>query len=355
MGRAELRDRQGPVGNEVLRVVPATTASSHSGLMEPSRHLCAIEDRGHGRVFVKRPVDAPSALRLAHEWQVYRRLPAGRLPIAPRPSSFGEAGLTVEALIGRDLHSVATSDGGELADLGAAAGRAVAVLHRDGERAGLPVALAEPRLPVHRPTMALLRSLSTAGIELVRMIQRSDELSALLNELEPSPATAFVHGDLRWENVFVLTDRPAGRAVRFVDWETGGLGDPAWDLGCFIASAIRAWINSIPSVPGLDAATLVRLATFDLAASASAVEAFMEAYLGHVSAVDPHETRLAAFREAGVRMVHLACDASVDLEDPVLTHALYLQVATNILRDPAAAARWLTRRGREPDAVRTAA
>jgi hypothetical protein len=53
------------------------------------------------------------------------------------------------------------------------------------------------------------------------------ELRARLAELgkliEPS---CLVHGDLKWDNCL----GEAGQGVRVVDWETAGVGDPAWDV-----------------------------------------------------------------------------------------------------------------------------
>jgi len=40
-----------------------------------------------------------------------------------------------------------------------------------------------------------------------------------------------IHGDIRFANVMVCTSPPA---IRFIDWETSGRGDPAWDLGAAI-------------------------------------------------------------------------------------------------------------------------
>ncbi len=36
-----------------------------------------------------------------------------------------------------------------------------------------------------------------------------------------------IHGDVRFANVMVC---PAPQVVRFIDWETSGMGDPAWDV-----------------------------------------------------------------------------------------------------------------------------
>jgi len=50
------------------------------------------------------------------------------------------------------------------------------------------------------------------------------------------PST-LVHGDVRWDNCLIDDER---RRAVLIDWESAGLGDPAWDLGCAAAEHL-AW------------------------------------------------------------------------------------------------------------------
>ena len=45
--------------------------------------------------------------------------------------------------------------------------------------------------------------------------------------------TTVIHGDLRADNVMVTAD-----GVVFIDWETAGRGDPAWDVGALLAEVL---------------------------------------------------------------------------------------------------------------------
>ena len=49
-----------------------------------------------------------------------------------------------------------------------------------------------------------------------------------------------IHGDIRFANVMVCPSPPA---VRFIDWETSGRGDPAWDLGAAIQEYLSVCIG----------------------------------------------------------------------------------------------------------------
>ena len=134
--------------------------------------------------------------------------------------------------------------------LAAEAGRSLARLHAVPPEALGGVAPLLPAAPPHRPDLGGLRTLSGAAIELTRIVQRSDEFCAELDELlaSPPPAVAVVHGDVRWGNCIAL--RQGSRrwgGLQLVDWELCGTGDPAVDVGAFIGEYLRAWIGSMPS------------------------------------------------------------------------------------------------------------
>lgn len=44
-----------------------------------------------------------------------------------------------------------------------------------------------------------------------------------------------IHGDMRWENCLVRTDRDT---IHFVDWELANLGDGAWDVAGILHSSL---------------------------------------------------------------------------------------------------------------------
>lgn len=66
-----------------------------------------------------------------------------------------------------------------------------------------------------------------------------------------------IHGDVRFANVLVNIAPPA---VRFIDWETGGSGDPAWDVGAAVQEFLSVGIGGghrtlagSPSLPAIEA------------------------------------------------------------------------------------------------------
>ncbi|MCB9584067.1 MAG: phosphotransferase [Polyangiaceae bacterium] len=105
--------------------------------------------------------------------------------------------------------------------------RGLELLSRIGQQLGIlheltpPQSLAD-RCPTVR-TRELLQELCSDGPEFVRRAAVS------VTSLEPGPKKAVCHLDLNPTNI--LFD---GEGVRFVDWETAGISDPAFDLATVI-------------------------------------------------------------------------------------------------------------------------
>ena len=258
----------------------------------------------------------------------------------PAPILWDGATIRVERIAGRDLAQRVADGPGAALSIAAAAGRTLACVHEGVTRGAAPAARIRQRIALHRPGPEFVTGHSAAGIELVKMIQRSARLCVLLDELPEPQMSHFIHADLRWENVMVLDDAVDQTRVRYVDWEHAGIGDPAWDLGCFIASGVAAWLDSVPSAaPDTDLEVLERKARIDRRDVAGAMNRFLRGYACGRSRTNAQSTVLEvrAMKEAAVRPVHLALEATMDLEDLSLTQVLYLQVATNILADPDAA------------------
>jgi aminoglycoside phosphotransferase (APT) family kinase protein len=117
-----------------------------------------------------------------------------------------------------------------------ALGIALQALHR---RIPPPLPAEPPWIvSLDRPGPSLLRDAGEGRIRLVVRIQRSstwrDGLAALRSRWRPVAAN---HGDLRLDNVLVdpTSDSPD---LRLVDWELGGPGDPAADLGWVVGDLL---------------------------------------------------------------------------------------------------------------------
>jgi aminoglycoside phosphotransferase (APT) family kinase protein len=312
-----------------------------------------IDDRSHlNRVFL---VSADGERRLlvkvgkgvAREAAVIERLrPIAALTDAlPRLVAHDRAEqlLVLEAAPGaRDL--VRHHAGGRFSrSLAAEAGRSLARLHALPPEVLGGVAPPLPAAPPHRPDLDGLRTLSGAAIELTRIVQRSSEFCADLDEIltTPPPAVAVVHGDVRWGNCVALRRRSRGwSGLQLVDWELCGAGDPAVDVGAFIGEYLRAWIGSMPVADARDPGALRARAQIPLRRLRPALRDFWTAYADHRTGAPeaPGETLRRSLRFAGVRLLVAAFEAAQavgELRPGVLA---LLPLSRNVLRRPDQAA-----------------
>ena len=220
--------------------------------------------------------------------------------------------------------------------LAATIGEAVATLHERGPVERVQLCRASPERDIHRPDPELLSRWSAGEVALVRMIQRSDVLCRALDRIEAGDRTHFVHGDLRWANILVL-DGATPADVRLVDWEFSGLGDPRWDVGCFITEALSVWLETRHparlDVEGFDPDNALPNDPI------AWISLFLDSYLGHrtTGPIVGADFTIGAFRSAAVRLIHDAF-AIVATSDQVSWGAVVrLQLAANILSDPLAA------------------
>ena len=306
-----------------------------------TRHRHRIEGRDGGRLFTKLGEDPRERDELRREAEVLgllnRRLPAtARLAPACRGWSEEDGALRLEAVEGEDLARRLLASG--VLDVGVttALATALAVLHEEGRAAPdeWPGTARSAPVGVHRPTPADNHRYSAGALDVLILLQRSAPLCAHLDRLcVPPPLETLVHGDVRLENV--LAEGPS--AVRLVDWEFAGAGEALWDVACFVASCLGAWLWSIPQIPAVPPARLVDEATLPLAAIRPGLTAFWTAYEAR-SGVDSATGLRRCIDLAAVRLAQLAVEAADDTEDLRAVSVMHLQVALNTLDRPGEAA-----------------
>jgi hypothetical protein len=311
------------------------------------RHLTGHRVTPGRRVFAKACRGPDDHRELQREAEVYAlvrdRCPAIAAHL-PRDVRWDAAAgtLEMEPVPAGDLGDLATRDGLLEPAVAAEAGRVIGELHAEGGRLGdgaPPSVWLRAGIGVDRPTPAYLSLLSGGELGLLKALQRSRELQAHLAALAPAGGGDLVHGDLRWENVLVAP-AAAPPGVWLVDWEMGGSGERAWDVGCFAASGVSVWLSSIPTVPDLPLDLLVAEATLPMEAIVPGLAAFWTGYrAAGPPPTDDWATRCAQL--AAVRIVHLAFDRSAGEAELHPLAVAHLQVAVHILADPGRAGREL--------------
>jgi aminoglycoside phosphotransferase (APT) family kinase protein len=136
-------------------------------------------------------------------------------------------------------------------------------------------------LSLHRPGLRLLRDISSANIELIRIIQASQEFRQMLDELRQAwRADALIHNDIKWDNclVYAPSDSKRRTRVKIVDWEFADLGDPCWDVGAVFSNYLSFWLMSIPITGEDPPDRFLELAQYPLERMQPAIRAFWRAY-----------------------------------------------------------------------------
>ncbi len=311
------------------------------------RSLCYRVDTGAGRsLFVKRSrrdADGRLSAAVAHEGRVLQA--AHRLGIAvPRPRLVLDDPradlqlLVTDHLGGREtLSTLRRTAAGRDAAVGAALGTALAVLH------ATPLEPSEqPALPTTDPCAAVLAgyvtltparyaAMSPAARALAGWLQRDGFPELLEATAADWSATAFVHGDVKSDNVLVRTSR-RGPDVALVDWELAGWGDPDADLGWLAGDAYAAWLGSIRFAPSGALADWVATATVPLAEVTAQAQAAFRAYTDRRPVAPGAPLRWA--RYAGLFLLHRACAASSRGDDLTPLASACLHVGGELLRSP---------------------
>lgn len=221
-------------------------------------------------------------------------------------------------------------------------GSALAELHRSWRPADFPRALVSSVpwiLSIHRPQIALLQELSAANHELIKMAQLYPDFGEQLDRLRAEwIGDAFIHGDLKWDNC-IAPGRGVGTTLRFVDWELGGIGDSAWDVGCVFADYLSCWLLSIPITGAEPPDQVTGLARYPLELMQPAIRRFWQSYAGRLQLEPPtaDELLVRAVRYSGARLLQTAFEHTQFAVQVTGNVVCLMQLSVNILARPAEA------------------
>ena len=258
----------------------------------------AIVTIGRRDVFVKHG-DPASLLREATVLRHLERHCAGATPLAPAALACDIPGgrLYTVALPGwQTLH--------ERFDIGAGDDRADACLL--GARLAALHALDPAGLSGaadHVPCLDVtpLQAIELCGetLAMIGWLQGVEGLHDRLVELRAGAAEpVVVHGDLKLDNVL----RGCGDRLAFVDFEHGGTGDAAWDVGSVVGDYLSRWLLSSRPNANARLTAWLRDAAVPLARCGAATRALLAGY--ETRRPLPDRDRIAA--HAGVFLLHRA-------------------------------------------------
>lgn len=194
-----------------------------------------------------------------------------------------------------------------------------------------------PGLYLHRPGLHVLHELSAACLELIHVVQSAPEVGETLDLLRKEwRPCAFIHSDVRWDNVLLVSTPSRSLRIKIVDWEAAGIGDPAWDLGSILGDYLGGWISSIPIDAQAEPATHIELAGCPLDTVQPALRACWDAYVGsaRLGAVDAGDllNRVAQF--AGLKLMQNALEHLDQAPACTPTAIVMVQTGLNIVLRP---------------------
>jgi hypothetical protein len=201
-------------------------------------------------------------------------------------------------------------------------------------------------LGIDCPGMAFYQEMSSAGMELVRILQSSAGLRAGLAALRADwRADAFVHHDVKWANCMVLAAGASRRRTRLalLDWEFADLGDACWDTGSVFAAYLSCWLTSVPVIGSEPPDRYLDLAAYPLARMQPAMRAFWTAYAG-ARGWGPEAAARALIRSAryaGARLLQTGYEWAQGSARVSTTVMCLAQLAENVLARPGEAAEHL--------------
>ncbi|HEY0794957.1 MAG TPA: phosphotransferase [Acidisarcina sp.] len=203
-------------------------------------------------------------------------------------------------------------------------------------------------LTMHQPEWKTLTGLSEANAQMIALVHSYPEFAQALEPLRAAwPATALIHGDIKWDNCMVETDSAGNPAIKIVDWEMADWGDGLWDVAAIFNQYLSHWIYSLPGDSSAATVDLVDSATRPFRHMLPALHAFWSAYAraSELSGLAAKAALSKTMTYCGARMLQSVYEYSQ--YSPRLTRpALYLlQASQNILADPEGAVRDLLEMG----------
>ena len=125
-------------------------------------------------------------------------------------------------------------------------------------------------------------------LQFFRLYQRFPNLSLAIVDLGKSiTPSCLVHHDLKLNNILIDLEweQPESTVIRLIDWERANWGDPAFDLGCLLASYLEIWLDGLVIGNSLSINESLKLATTPLELLQPSLFALVQTYLAEFPAI----------------------------------------------------------------------
>jgi aminoglycoside phosphotransferase (APT) family kinase protein len=196
-------------------------------------------------------------------------------------------------------------------------------------------------LSLHRLTLEQYGEMSWGDLNVVRQLQAHQEFEREFDKLVGEwTSTALIHHDVKWQNCLLVPGQSGKTwALKLIDWEFAGWGDPAWDVGSVFAAFLTAWVHSMRIDDGSAPQALPGTATHPLEKMYPAISAFWSAYERQAGLGDAGVWFLMkSIRMGAGRLLESALAETQLNVEPNAYALLFLQLSLNILLRPQQAA-----------------
>jgi len=334
-------------------VTPADIVSGELRIENVSRRNrnFKVTRNGAPGYLLKQGVGDERRRTVAHEASAYSALSSldGPAAVLPRFYGFDEQDCVLIVGLLEDGQSLAEyhRDSGRFSTRRAKLlGEALGAFHAGASKERLTARGASSFAPftpmpfrLRRPALAALQQFSAANMEVLRVVHETAGYYDLLDEAEKEwKEETLIHGDLRWDNCHVVR-QPSGRrktAMKIVDWELAGWGDPCWDVAMVFSEYLTFWLLSAPMAKDTPPEKLFSLTKRPLREVQKALEVFRQAYARRMG-WDQAEARTRFFKAVrflGARLIHTTFE-QLQNSPRLTTPAVYLlQLSFNVLEHP---------------------
>jgi hypothetical protein len=199
-------------------------------------------------------------------------------------------------------------------------------------------------LSIARPPIGVLRDLSPAQLELLKVLQGQGTACEKLDQLRRDWITShLLHGDFKWSNLLIAPNGDDPRAVKLLDWETASLGDAAWDVGAVFHAYLAHGVHEIALDEDVGAEEAARHLTARLPQAQEEMRRFWSAYVAARDVAVDESARLLerATGYCAARLLQSAWEWSQRKQHIERPAAGMLQLCVNMLERPAEARRFL--------------
>jgi hypothetical protein len=119
-----------------------------------------------------------------------------------------------------------------------------------------------------------------------------------------------IHGDFKGDNIMLHMQAASEGtpAIKFIDWELAGWGDPLWDVGSFIGQLLLYWAMSIQPTGGDNFASWISNASVPFETVQSSIACFTSSYIYSWQAAlqDMESQQTKIMQYAGLFLLHRA-------------------------------------------------